>query len=154
MIATPGPGSAPRADDFVPLVRTLLRAFRAAEHAAVQALREAGLTVAGPAAWDLLRALPENGVRASALARDLGVTKQAVGQTLRELEKAGLVERVRDPDDRRALIVRATEAGQRAAEEGEGALRAQEALIAEALGRTRLKALRATLDELANTLDD
>ena len=140
--------------DFVPLVRTLLRAFRAAEGAAVESLRAAGLPVAGPAAWDLLRALPEDGIRASTLSRELGVTKQAVGQCLRDLEKAGLVQRRKDPTDRRALIVLATDQGTQAARAGERALREQEAEVADVLGRTRLRALRATLEELESHLSE
>ena len=150
MTPTPPPRREAARDEFVPLVRSLLRAFRAAEQDAVEALRGAGLPVAGPAAWDLLRALPDEGTRASNLARDLGVTKQAVGQSLRELEKAGLVERRRDPSDRRALVVVATEAGRFAAVSGEAALRDLEVSLADLLGRTRLKALRATLDEIAD----
>ena len=148
MVMTPASAPAKSDQDFVPLVRVLLGAFRAAEHAAVDTLRESGLTVAGPAAWNLLRALPEKGTRASHLARELGVSKQAIGQTVRDLERAGLVMRRKDPSDRRALVLVATDAGRAAAATGEKALRAQEEKFATLLGRTRVKALRATLEEL------
>ncbi len=88
-MVTPAPAPVKSDRDFVPLVRVLLRALRAAEHAAVETLRESGLTVAGPAAWNLLRALPEHGARASHLAGELGVSKQAIGQTVRVLRPDG-----------------------------------------------------------------
>lgn len=153
MVTNPATGAAPQRQEFVPLVRVLQRAFRTAESAAVETLRDAGLTVAGPAAWDLLRALPEEGTRASHLARELGVTKQAVGQAVRDLERAGLVARRKDPSDRRALVLVATDAGRAAAGKGERALQAQEEALATSLGRTRLRALRETLRELAEEIE-
>ncbi|MEO0363222.1 MAG: MarR family transcriptional regulator, partial [Pseudomonadota bacterium] len=39
------------------------------------------------------------------------LTKQAVQQLVDDLEKAGIVERIADPDDRRGKIVRFTEKG-------------------------------------------
>lgn len=138
---------------FVPLARTLLRAFRAADQATMDALAQAGFRGNGPASWELLRALPTAGARASALARKLGVTKQAVGQVLKELERRGYVIREADPADRRARRVRPTEAGRRVVEHGERILRAEEGRWAEALGRTRLRALRLALDDLAAELE-
>jgi len=43
--------------------------------------------------------------RATRLARNLGVTRQAVSQMLAEMEKRGLVVVKSDPDDKRARIV-------------------------------------------------
>ena len=48
------------------------------------------------------------GARLSELARRLGVTRTAIGPLVAALEGEGLIERVADPTDRRAHIVRPT----------------------------------------------
>ena len=53
----------------------------------------------------------EGGTRSIDLARQLGVTKQAVAQMVRDLETDGLVYRDVDADDGRASLIRFTEAG-------------------------------------------
>ena len=134
-----------RGGEFSPLVRTILRSFRAADDVAMRALQEAGFRGTGPAAWYLLTAIPSSGGRASALARELGVTKQAVGQALKELEREGYVFKEPDPGDRRALRVRAT---------GRKALEALERRWGEELGTARLRTLRDTMEEFCEFLED
>jgi DNA-binding MarR family transcriptional regulator len=57
----------------------------------------------------LLTCIPaDRGMRMGELARLLRVTKGAVTQLVAPLEEAGLLERSRDPDDARGVIVRAT----------------------------------------------
>lgn len=140
--------------DFLPLVRTFLRGFRAVDQVASDALASAGFHGSGPAAWYLLHSIPREGGRASRLARELGVSKQAVGQALDELQKAGYVTRERDPLDRRALTVRRTQRGEAVVDAGEAALLAQERAWAQVLGRTRLRALRETMEEFTEFLQD
>lgn len=142
------------AGDFLPLVRTLLRGFRAVDQVASEALASAGFVGSGPAAWYLLHSIPEDGGRASRLARELGVSKQAVGQSLDELQKEGYVTRERDPRDRRALTVRRTDRGEAIVAAGEAALLEQERAWGQVLGRTRLRALRATMEEFTEFLQD
>ena len=43
--------------------------------------------------------------RATQLARNLGVSRQAVSQTLAEMEARGLIRTTLDPEDKRALVV-------------------------------------------------
>jgi DNA-binding MarR family transcriptional regulator len=54
------------------------------------------------------------GERLTVLAERAQLTKQAVGEVVSELEGRGYVERVPDPDDRRAKIIRLTERGEAA----------------------------------------
>ena len=61
------------------------------------------------------------GVRASDVAQALGLDKSTVSRGLSQLESLGLIERVGDPDDGRARLLRLTEAGT----EGFNAMRAQ-----------------------------
>jgi DNA-binding MarR family transcriptional regulator len=51
------------------------------------------------------------GARLTELAERTGMSKQAMGQRVDDLERLGYVERVPDPQDRRAKIVRLTRAG-------------------------------------------
>jgi DNA-binding MarR family transcriptional regulator len=53
----------------------------------------------------------ESGTRAIDLARQMGVTKQAVAQMVRDLEEDGLVYREVDKADGRAALIRFTESG-------------------------------------------
>ena len=51
------------------------------------------------------------GVRASDVAQALGLDKSTVSRGLTQLESLGLIERVGDPDDGRARLLRLTETG-------------------------------------------
>jgi DNA-binding MarR family transcriptional regulator len=53
----------------------------------------------------------------SALAREVGITAQAMGATLSGLRARGLVERRRDPDDGRRVALTVTDAGLQALED-------------------------------------
>jgi DNA-binding MarR family transcriptional regulator len=53
----------------------------------------------------------ENGSRLTDLAERAGLTKQAVGEAATELERLGYVERLPDPNDRRAKIIKLTPRG-------------------------------------------
>jgi DNA-binding MarR family transcriptional regulator len=53
----------------------------------------------------------ENGSRLTEMAERAGLTKQAVGEAATELERLGYAERVPDPTDRRAKIIKLTPSG-------------------------------------------
>lgn len=90
------------------------------------------------------------GDRASRLAARAGMSAQAMGEIIDELEAEGYVERVPDPADRRAKIVRLTELGRQNQAAGEHAALAVEAEIEDRLGteghRTLRRLLAALLD--------
>ena len=52
-----------------------------------------------------------DGLKASDLSNRMQVTPAAVTHLINDLEKAGCVERVKDPSDRRIVLLRPTEAG-------------------------------------------
>ncbi|HUU36395.1 MAG TPA: helix-turn-helix domain-containing protein [Vicinamibacterales bacterium] len=64
--------------------------------------REAGRRLLSPALVRLLPHLSRDGIRPTELARRVDVSKQAVGQWLRDLEAMAFVEMVGDPGDGRA----------------------------------------------------
>ncbi|MEV4255568.1 MarR family transcriptional regulator [Spirillospora sp. NPDC049652] len=69
-----------------------------------------GTSPAGFYLLRLLRAHPD-GLRAGEAARGLGVTPATLTSVVNTLERDGYVERSRHPDDRRAVLLHATEAG-------------------------------------------
>jgi DNA-binding MarR family transcriptional regulator len=82
------------------------------------ALRQvlAGLAAAGfgdvrPAHFTVFQHLPLDGMRLTALADAALLTKQTMGYLVDDLEALGYVERVPDPTDRRAKLVRLTARG-------------------------------------------
>ena len=98
----------PRIDDIAPALGVASRGVIAAMMVGVAARGFEGMT---PAFASLIPLLDATGARPTALAARAGITKQAISQLVRELEKRGYVELARDPGDTRAKIVRLTERG-------------------------------------------
>lgn len=93
------------------------------------------------------------GTRLTTLADRLGITKQAVGQTVQELEDMGVVERVVDPSDGRAKLVRFTALGRRGLLHGLGVLGTMEEELARRIGAGRMKTLHGLLTEVVALLE-
>jgi DNA-binding MarR family transcriptional regulator len=90
------------------------------------------------------------GIRLSELARRAQLTKQLVNYLVTTLEERGYVERVPDPIDGRARIVRLTERGQQAAEVGREIIESIEGEWAISLGSENMNELRSLLERLVN----
>ncbi len=88
----------------------------------------------------------ENGSRLTDLAERAMMTKQTVGEVVSDLEKLGYVERVPDPDDGRAKIVRLTPKGRHAYRVGRRLIDELERDWAERYGEERVTALRDVLE--------
>lgn len=88
------------------------------------------------------------GVRLTSLARASRVTKQSMSALLDHLEKHGYVERVPDPDDARASLVRLTARGRTFARAVRGFAQEMEGRWAEQIGARRVDDLRASLELL------
>ena len=107
----------------------------------------AGIQPAHSAAIQPLWELPE-GARITALARASRITKQSMSALIADLETAGYVERVDDPDDARATRVRLTAHGRAYGRAVRAFARSIEAEWAERIGGQRVDELRATLELL------
>ena len=93
------------------------------------------------------------GVRLTELAEKLGVSKQAVGQLVDELEQMGALERVSDPRDGRAKLIRFSSRGREGIFQGLGVLAEIERELESALGAKRFAELHRALLELADHLE-
>lgn len=89
---------------------------------------------------------PEIGSRLTDLADRAHMTKQSVGEVVTDLEQRGYVERVPDPDDGRAKIIRLTERGHAALVVGRGLIDNIERDWADQFGEERIAALRDALE--------
>ena len=95
----------------------------------------------------IIMSIGEGITRPSAIAERLGVSRQAIHQSLRELINVGLVDLVPDPDDGRAKLARLSKTGapiQLMALEILGQLETE---LGKRIGKRRLQQLRATLEQ-------
>jgi DNA-binding MarR family transcriptional regulator len=89
----------------------LFVATQAAQALATERLQPLGLSARG---WGVLSTLAESGpLTQIELATALAIDRTAMVYLLDELEQRGLVERVRNPDDRRSFLIHLTGEGQR-----------------------------------------
>ena len=97
--------------------RTVQLLFKAARLLNERAIERVRLRTGQPVRVAHTAVLPHidlEGTRLTELARRLGVSKQAAGQIVDELEGFGMLERVADPADARAKLVRFSKKGQAA----------------------------------------
>ena len=101
----------------------------------------------------LLPFITFEGVRLTEMAEKVGVSKQAVQQLVDELEQMGLVERIPDPTDGRAKLIRFSERGKEGLIQGLGVLEDFEGELARIAGPDELAAAHATLLKLLDALE-
>ena len=92
--------------------------------------------------------LDEGGTRVSVLAERAQMTKQSMAELVAHLERLGYVERVPDPSDRRAKLVRATPRGKHLYAIARDVVAEIEAEWTTRLGKTKMRQLRELLEEL------
>ncbi|PZG15545.1 MarR family winged helix-turn-helix transcriptional regulator [Nonomuraea aridisoli] len=93
----------------------------------------------------VMQAIGPDGTTAVELGRTLGVTKQAAGKTVDNLERIGYVERTTDPRDSRRKLVRLTPHGMDALDRSARIFDTLRTRWAAELGEDRLNALESDL---------
>jgi DNA-binding MarR family transcriptional regulator len=88
------------------------------------------------------------GARITALARASRVTKQSMSKLVSDLEAAGYVERIADPDDARAVRIRLTARGRSYGKAARDFARSIEKTWAARIGERRVAQLCDTLERL------
>ncbi|HET8752268.1 MAG TPA: MarR family transcriptional regulator [Gaiellaceae bacterium] len=120
-----------------------------------ETLDQLGLTLSD---WHVLTALHWAGEpyrrKAGKLARRAELTSGAMTSRLDALEKEGLVRRLRDPEDRRSVLVELTEEGLKKHQQAMGIQAQKEVLLAEALSDSEKEQLNGLLRRVMITLED
>ena len=134
-----------------PLAMNISALFDALVHALHTALPTAGFADIRPAhSINLFRVIDAEGTRPTELARRADVTPQAMAEIVRYLEDHGYAERLPDPGDGRARIVRLTPRGREAAAVARQVFTDLESKWEAHLGARQMAHLRELISELAS----
>jgi DNA-binding MarR family transcriptional regulator len=104
--------------DRKPLIALVHNLDREFQSHMVRTAHARGRTELKPSHNFLFAVLGEDGGRSADLAARAGITRQSMGEVIRDLVDLGVLEMVPDPADGRAKIVRYTKAGRAFAGEG------------------------------------
>ena len=127
--------------------------YRAMEDEVLTRLSAAGFGEITLARARVFQRIDAGGSRLTDLAQRAQVTKQTAAGLVDELERAGYVERVPDPGDARARLIRVAARGAAAVEVAAGVVAEVEDRWMRHLGRKRMSELRATLAQLLEITD-
>jgi DNA-binding MarR family transcriptional regulator len=131
----------------------LLLPYRAMETRVFDGLAAAGFDDLTPAQARVFQRIAPEGSRLTDLAAQAGITKQSAGFLVDQLERAEYVERVPDPADGRARLVRVAERGARSVEASRSIVAQVEAEWTTHLGAPRMEQLRRILTDLREITD-
>ena len=126
-------------------MREPVRAGNALVH---QRLVERGHEHVRPPHGNVFQFLDDNGTRVSVLADRAQITKQSMAELVAHLERHGYVERVPDPSDRRAKLVRATRRGKQVYAIAREVVAELELQWTRRIGKARMRELREILEQL------
>jgi DNA-binding MarR family transcriptional regulator len=116
-----------------------------------QAVAEAGANGVTSSQMRALRTLVRRGepMRMSELADSLGIVRRSATSVVDDLEQLGLVERIADPVDRRAVGVQLTHMGRKVMLDARRRRRTAAGQVLGSLSRSDLEALRTLLQRVA-----
>jgi DNA-binding MarR family transcriptional regulator len=136
------------AHDSIPMSMIANRLNKSLEAEFFRRLGEAGHSVLRMPHTMLLENLPQGGARSGVLASALGISKQAVGEIVDDLEAAEYISRVADPADRRAKLIVLSPKGAAAFGEVFAILSKMDREFSAAVGAERYAEARATFIQL------
>ena len=137
---------APRQLDRRPFISLVDKASQALAADMVRQARHRGYPFARLAHNAVFGTLYGEGGRISDMAERAGITKQSMGEVVRELVDHGVLEMVVDPDDRRAKIVTYTDYGLEMTHGGRDYLESLEKLFAREFGKADYETTRRVLE--------
>jgi DNA-binding MarR family transcriptional regulator len=127
--------------------------LEAAKHALLaefeRELAKSGYGDIRPTHGCVFRFVQDEGMRLTELAGNAGMTKQSCGELVDDLVERGYVERIPDPEDKRAKLIVLTERGKEAQTFGRRLFSELEERWAERFGLDRLEQLRDVLEDVA-----
>ena len=106
-----------------------------------------------PSHMALIPHLSLEGSRITALAQQMQISKQAVGQLVEELEQMGVVCRIPDPSDGRAKLVKFSESGKESMLQGLALLKHVERDLIHVVGAKRMKDLGIILTKILDHVE-
>lgn len=130
------------------MLRLLDAAFEEFRDELVRRIAETPYSDIRPSHGCVFGNIDADGTRLTELAERAHMTKQSVGEVTTELEQRGYLERVPDPSDGRAKIIRLTDRGRVAQAMGRAVIDEVEREWAERYGAERVAALRETLEAI------
>ena len=130
----------------------MLIAYRAMDDHVIRSMQEAGFEVTVAQAR-IAQRIAEHGSRLTDLAKQAQVTKQTASLLVTALEGEGLVERVPDPADGRARLIRFTQKGNAASTQARQVVMAVEQEWNDHLGPELAGCLREALTKLREITD-
>jgi len=110
--------SSPWPPPFIPFIALADKCARALRNDMVVNGHKAGFTDITQAHNAIFASLPSDGARAADMAIRAGITRQSMGELIRDMTRMGVLETIPDPDDGRAKIVRFTDYGMTVAQAG------------------------------------
>jgi DNA-binding MarR family transcriptional regulator len=122
--------------------------FRAGTELLHRRFAERGHPEIRPPHGNVMQYLDDGGTRVSVLAERAQMTKQSMAELVAHLEQLGYVDRVPDPSDRRAKLVRATPQGKQLYAIAREVVAEIEAEWTRRLGKAKMRRLRELLEEL------
>jgi DNA-binding MarR family transcriptional regulator len=149
-MSSPGHGPSTRP----PLIALVHRANRELQADMARHARAAGYEKAKLAHNSVFGTLPFSGARSADLAVWAGVTRQSMGEVIRDLVALGTVTMTTDPDDRRAKLVTYTEAGLKQVQEGMAHIADFDRRMIAELGEEGYECLRHGLDIIVEILKE
>ena len=126
--------------------------FRALSEELIERLAAHGHGEVRFAHGNVLQFLDDAGTRVSVLAERAQMTKQSMAQLVAHLEQHGYVERVPDPADGRAKLVRATARGRDVYAVVRGLIAELDTRLDERMGAAKVAQLRELLEELGRAI--
>ena len=128
------------------LLELLEDAYNLLDRSMIGRLNDAGFPEIRSTHGQVFGAISPDGSRVGEMAKRASITQQSMSELVDQLEELGYVERIADPSDRRARIIRLTRRGRRAVRVAQAAVDDLEREWATAVGDRRMKGLRAALE--------
>lgn len=139
--------------DRVPLISLVHKANLAMQRDMVEVANDRGYPEIKSAHNSVFGTLLEGGSRATDMAERAGITRQSMGEVIRELVGLGILEMKPDPDDRRAKLVTYTAYGRECARAGYQHIVDLEREFAEEFGEQDYEIVRKALERLPSLLE-